>query len=69
MNMVIASLQKSGIEIRIAVEQKRVGNVVYLFEFFLNYTKLAMLAKRLLWGRAKKLPHVGIEPGTSCDPL
>ena len=40
-------------------------------EFSLNYTKLATLVIRLMWGRAKnckKILHpVGIEPGTFCN--
>ena len=44
-----------------------------LIEFFLNYTKLAMLAIKAYVGKSKinstkKLPLVGIEPVTSGDP-
>ena len=40
-------------------------NYVFLIEFFLNCTRLVMLAKTDYLERSKK-PPVGIEPGTSC---
>ena len=50
-----------------------IGFKMNLIEFFLNYTKLAMLAIKAYVEKSKinstkKLPLVGIEPVTSGDP-